>query len=753
MKKSSVWAVAWTLFKVAQPQVVLSWFIVIFMELFQKPFQPFIFSLLLGELQKKDDYDHNTALFYAIGTCFVVLLQPIAFHQHLYVTETAGLIMRNCLCAAVYKKKCALAISARGRGRGRCRGRCRGRGRARARARALITRISHQGFTKTNTGKIMNIMTNDINRFDMECKYQQWISVDRTQLITIIDSKEEFIDRLLRKICDLTLHSYIAKAQTAYMNSLKSCIEPEKEIILQGDFAENFHWENAQTTLHPFVAYHCLQDRTLNNLNIVVISDSKYHSTAEEFRFLNFVVTAPLQCIIVSVILWVNVGPLPVIGILGLLITIPFQILFGKGLFKFRKKVMEATDARIKLIHEIITSIKIIKLYAWEDSFWKHLYDKRKQVFSKIKHEFKRLKSIAVYKGLSKIVNINMSNIIILFAMLGFVYSNKGVISVSKVYLTITMFYSVRYSMTAFFALGLNGIATIWSSLQRINKFLSIEEYQTVNVNIKDEKMKKKRKKETNLKPIISFKDVHSSWGKVLEYAFKLDKLFIVIFKLKDKKNVVKGISFELNPGDYLCVIGEVGSGKTSLLKTVLKELVINRGIVKVSGKIAYACQQSWIFADTLKNNIIFGSKYDKEKYQNVINTCCLCKDINDMPNGDETLVGERGIRLSGGQRARISLARALYYDADIYLLDDPLSAVDAEVGNSLYSQVLKPLTPAQLKTSTESIDFPPMDVIRSAAEARETASDNDMEVVIPANSPKGKKKGKPPKLPHTSPS
>ncbi|KAG1680227.1 putative RNA polymerase II subunit B1 CTD phosphatase rpap2 [Nymphon striatum] len=87
-----------------------------------------------------------------------------------------------------------------------------------------------------------------------ECKYQQWISVDRTQLITIIDSKEEFIDRLLRKICDLTRHSYIAKAQTAYMNSLKSCIEPEKEIILQGDFAENFHWENAQTTLHPFVA-------------------------------------------------------------------------------------------------------------------------------------------------------------------------------------------------------------------------------------------------------------------------------------------------------------------------------------------------------------------------------------------------------------------------------------------------------------------------------------------------------------------
>ncbi|KAG1650369.1 hypothetical protein GQR58_028087 [Nymphon striatum] len=91
-----------------------------------------------------------------------------------------------------------------------------------------------------------------------ECKYQQWISVDRTQLITIIDSKEEFIDRLLRKICDLTRHSYIAKAQTAYMNSLKSCIEPEKEIILQGDFAENFHWENAQTTLHPFVAYHSL---------------------------------------------------------------------------------------------------------------------------------------------------------------------------------------------------------------------------------------------------------------------------------------------------------------------------------------------------------------------------------------------------------------------------------------------------------------------------------------------------------------
>ncbi|KAG1673329.1 Multidrug resistance-associated protein 4 [Nymphon striatum] len=396
-------------------------------------------------------------------------------------------------------------------------------------------------------------------------------------------------------------------------------------------------------------------------MNILTNDMNRFNS---DFAYIFFVITSPLQCIIVCVILWINIGALPIIGMLGILIMIPLQILFGRSLFEFRKKVLKATDARIKLIYEIITSMKIIKLYAWEDSFWKHLIEKRK-------HEFKQLRRILMFKGATTVIFKSMVNVVILLSIFGFVLQNKDSISVPKVYLVITMFYSVKYSISMFFAYGLNGITQLLSSLQRIYNFLSIEEYPSEYPSGMIQSLKEKMFIDSKYRPIVKLHEVSSSYG-------------------KNTENIVKNISFELNPGDYLCVIGEVGSGKTSLLKTILKEMVVNDGVIKVRGTIAYACQQSWIFSDTLKNNILFGSKFDHERYKNIIKACCLSMDICQMPDGDETIVGERGIKLSGGQRARVSLARALYYDADIYLLDDPLSAVDAEVGNHLYSQCIQ---------------------------------------------------------------
>ncbi|KAG1681714.1 putative multidrug resistance-associated protein lethal(2)03659 [Nymphon striatum] len=602
MKKQSVWALIWTLFMITKNYVLTSWFWAIVMELVQKPLKPLLISLLLAEEQKKQDYKQSTALLYAMSTCFLILSRPVVYHQCLFKIGVAGMIVRSALSSAIYKK---------------------------------ITRITQQGFMKTNTGEIMNILTNDMNRFTADLQY------------TI------------------------------------------------------------------------------------------------------FVITSPLQCIIVSVILWYTIGALPVIGLLGFIIMIPLQILFGRILFKFRKKVLKATDARIKLIYEIISSMKIIKLYAWEDSFWKHVFEKRK-------HEFEQLRGIIMFKGASLVIQKSMVNVVILLSMFGFVLQNQDNLTVPKVYLAITMFNSVKYSISKFFGNGLNGIAQILSSIQRIYnlildssvfnqaysiscdnnedtrahdivigivaarlnssfemgdsenkqsgirivvpytspageflrssfaavrmpniiktresvhlKFLSIEEYPIEYPSETIQSFKEKLLIDSKLKPIVKLHKVYSSYG-------------------KDTENVVKDISFSLNPGDYLCVIGEVGSGKTSLLKTILKEMVVNSGTINVRGNIAYSCQQSWIFSDTLKNNILFGSKYDQERYQNIINACCLSMDINLMKYGDETVVGERGIKLSGGQRARISLARALYYDADVYLLDDPLSAVDAEVGNHLYLQ------------------------------------------------------------------
>ncbi|KAG1709754.1 Multidrug resistance-associated protein 4 [Nymphon striatum] len=383
-----------------------------------------------------------------------------------------------------------------------------------------------------------------------------------------------------------------------------------------------------------------LKTNTGEIMNILTNDMNRFN---KDFRFIFFVITSPLQCILVCIILWLNIGALPVIGVSGIIIMIPLQILFGKSLFKFRIKVLKATDARIKLIYEIITSMKIIKLYAWEDSFWKHLIEKRK-------HEFNQLRRITIFKGASCIIFKSMINVVITLSMLGFVLQNKDKISVSKVYLAIT-------------------IKKQGSRVNKVNFLLVIDtEYSPEHPTRKIHSFKEILFKDSKYRPIVKLHEVYSSYG-------------------KNTENVVKDITFKLNPGESLCVIGEVGSGKTSLMKTILKEMVVTNGSIKVRGKVAYACQQSWIFSDTLKNNILFGSKFDQERYQNVINACCLSMDINVMPNKDETVVGERGINLSGGQRARISLARALYCDADVYLLDDPLSAVDAEVGNHLYSQ------------------------------------------------------------------
>ncbi len=144
-----------------------------------------------------------------------------------------------------------------------------------------------------------------------------------------------------------------------------------------------------------------------------------------------------------------------------------------------------------------------------------------------------------------------------------------------------------------------------------------------------------------------------------------------------------------------LKVIGKVGSGKSSLLSGILGEMysMNESGSIKINGKLAYVQQQAWMKNETFKNNILFNKKeqFDEEFYYEIIENCSLLPDLDIMPMYDQSEIGEKGINLSGGQKQRISLARSIYSDADIYLLDDPLSAVDAHVGKSIFEKVIGP--------------------------------------------------------------
>lgn len=151
----------------------------------------------------------------------------------------------------------------------------------------------------------------------------------------------------------------------------------------------------------------------------------------------------------------------------------------------------------------------------------------------------------------------------------------------------------------------------------------------------------------------------------------------------------LRNITYQVSAGELLIIVGRVGSGKSSVLMSILGELPLASGRMKIRGKISYSAQEPWIFAGSVRENVLFGKAFDEERYKQVLHVCSLDKDIKLFPYGDETVVGERGVSLSGGQRARINLARAIYYDADIYLLDDPLSAVDTLVAKHIFNECI----------------------------------------------------------------
>jgi ABC-type multidrug transport system fused ATPase/permease subunit len=155
------------------------------------------------------------------------------------------------------------------------------------------------------------------------------------------------------------------------------------------------------------------------------------------------------------------------------------------------------------------------------------------------------------------------------------------------------------------------------------------------------------------------------------------------------EKSTLTNINFRATGNDLVAIVGPVGSGKTSLLMGVLGELLPSHGALAVDGEISYASQEAWILSDTIRNNITFGRRYEPAWYQAVVKACQFVPDLALFEAGDETEVGERGVTLSGGQKARLNLCRAVYRNGDVFLLDDPLSALDAKVGRRLFEDCI----------------------------------------------------------------
>uniref|UniRef100_A0A8C9GVZ5 ATP binding cassette subfamily C member 4 n=1 Tax=Piliocolobus tephrosceles TaxID=591936 RepID=A0A8C9GVZ5_9PRIM len=361
--------------------------------------------------------------------------------------------------------------------------------------------------------------------------------------------------------------------------------------------------------------------------------------------FLHFLWAGPLQAIAVTALLWMEIGISCLAGMAVLIILLPLQSCFGKLFSSLRSKTATFTDARIRTMNEVITGIRIIKMYAWEKSFSDLVTNLRKKEISKIlRSSYLRGMNLASFFSASKIIVFVTFTT---YVLLG------NVITASRVFVAVTLYGAVRLTVTLFFPAAIEKVSEAIISIRRIQLLhlernnLEIDFDQSVSLSVRDTFFRWKG---------------HASETPTLQ-----------------------GVSFTVRPGELLAVVGPVGAGKSSLLSAVLGELAPSHGLVSVHGRIAYVSQQPWVFSGTLRSNILFGKKYEKERYEKVIKACALKKDLQLLEDGDLTVIGDRGTTLSGGQKARVNLARAVYQDADIYLLDDPLSAVDAEVSRHLF--------------------------------------------------------------------
>ncbi|NWR48200.1 MRP3 protein, partial [Regulus satrapa] len=371
--------------------------------------------------------------------------------------------------------------------------------------------------------------------------------------------------------------------------------------------------------------------------------------------FLNMLWSAPLQIFLALYFLWQTLGPSVLAGVAVMVLLIPFNSAIAIKTRAFQVEQMRYKDSRIKLMNEILGGIKVLKLYAWEPSFSEKVLEIRK-------NELRVLKKSAYLNSLSTFAWISAPFLVALTTFSVYVsVGEKNILDAEKAFVSLSLFNILKFPLNMLPQV-ISNIAQTSVSLKRIQQFLSHDE---LDPNCVETKV---------IAPghAISVRNATFSWGKEL-------------------KPTLKDINMLIPSGSLVAIVGHVGCGKSSLVSALLGEMEKLEGEVSVKGSVAYVPQQAWIQNATLKDNILFGQAPNEEKYQNTLEACALKTDLEVLPGGDQTEIGEKGINLSGGQRQRVSLARAVYSSSDIFLLDDPLSAVDSHVAKHIFNKVIGP--------------------------------------------------------------
>ncbi|KAL3874278.1 hypothetical protein ACJMK2_037317 [Sinanodonta woodiana] len=424
------------------------------------------------------------------------------------------------------------------------------------------------------------------------------------------------------------------------------------------------------------------------SLSVSSVSVSKFSTgqitnfmSTDSDRIVNFcpsfhnVWSLPFQIAVSLFLLQQQIGLAFLAGLGFAILLIPINRWLAVRIGKLSKDMMEQKDGRVKIMNEVLFGMRVVKFYSWEGHFKSKVAQIREAELKSLKGR-KYLDAMCVYFWATTPVLIS----ILTFTT----YSLMGnQLTAAKIFTSLSLFLMLISPLNAF-PWVLNGLMEAWVSLKRVQAFIAvldmdINKYYVTNQGCCTNDVV------LNIDGEFSWQDMPSDTRPDRNKSVPKSTAEATTQGLTD-------INIHISIGQFVGVIGKVGSGKSSLLNAILAEMCRVKGhvyLANVMEGFAYASQEPWIQHATVRDNILFGKEFSAKKYEQVLEACALTEDLQVFPAGDKTEIGENGVTLSGGQKVRVSLARAIYQDKSFYLLDDPLAAVDAHVAHHIYQKCI----------------------------------------------------------------
>ncbi|KAJ8923376.1 hypothetical protein NQ315_001934 [Exocentrus adspersus] len=381
--------------------------------------------------------------------------------------------------------------------------------------------------------------------------------------------------------------------------------------------------------------------------NIITIVTKDVLQFEQSIWLFNDLWIAIVQTIVICYLIYAKIGLSSIVGVGMTLALVPLQVYVGKFIKSMRLSINKKTDQRLQVTQESLSAIRIIKMYTWEQVFGEKIDEKRKD-------EIKTMMKTSFLKFVMIITSILCSKVGFYALIMIHIWLHNEV-SAEVIFYLMRSFGILRHTISFSLAMGMTRIAELSASMSRINKVLKADELEDAI------------EKPTDF-PRVDMKSVSTT--------------------IKDKA-ILKNISLNMETG-LTVVTGQLGSGKSSLIKVILKDYPISDGTLTTVGRKSYASQDPWLFPSSIKQNILFGEAFDKERYDTVVRVCALEYDFSLLEKGDETILADRGQNLSRGQQSRVNLARAVYKDSDVYLIDDALTALDGRVQEHIFNECIR---------------------------------------------------------------